>query len=137
MKLRLLLAKIIGIFTRKKICEKYDIYYNAKNSMSMLNKWIPRNLEHGEAAFIRKKGNESMLASFKEMVVLDYLSGGSSLEDIAAKYNLRSSSSVHRWVLLYNANKELKNYDPNREVYMADGSTTLIMRATAKSVYIV
>lgn len=111
---------ISGIFTRKEICEKYDIYYNTKNSMSMLNKWIPRYLEHGEAAFIRKKGNESMLASFKEKVILDYLSGGSSLEDIAAKYNLRSSSSVHRWVLLYNANKELKDYDPKREVYMAD-----------------
>lgn len=67
-----------------------------------------------------KRGTKVCLASFKEMVVLDYLSGCSSLEDIAAKYNLRSSSSVHRLVILYNANKELKNYDPKREVYMAD-----------------
>ena len=36
------------------------------------------------------------------------------------KYNIRGNDTVRQWVLLYNANKELKDYCPNREVYMAD-----------------
>ena len=106
--------------THKDVCEKYGIYYNTKKSTSELSKWIRRYLSHGENAFIREKGHYDMPATFKERVVLDYLSGKGSLVDIAAKYNLRSSSTLHRWVSLYNANRELKDYFPKREVYMAE-----------------
>ena len=85
----------------------------------MINTWLPRYLAYGEKAFIHNAGNDKLSASLKERVVKDYLSGGGSLVDIAAKYNIRSKETVRRWVLLYNANRELKDYIPNREVYMA------------------
>lgn len=108
-----------GKLSHREICEKYGIYYNSKKRNSMLNQWMPRYLAHGENAFIEHNGNDGFTASFKEEVVKDYLSGGGSYGDIAVKYNIRGRDTVRRWVLLYNANIELKDYDPKREVYMA------------------
>ena len=55
------------------------------------------------------------------------LSGKSSVNDIVAKYNISSEYVLRNWIKLYNTNKELKDYDPKREVYMADArrKTTL------------
>ena len=39
---------------------------------------------------------------------------------LSAKYNLRNDSVLLNWVKLYNANRELKDYCPIQEVYMAD-----------------
>ena len=41
--------------------------------------------------------------------------------------NISSRSVLQRWIKKYNANMELKDYDPKREVYMADAKrkTTL------------
>ena len=110
---------ISGKLTHREICEKYDICFYSKGCNSMINTWLPRYLAYGEKAFIHNAGNDKLSASLKERVVKDYLSGGGSLVDIAAKYNIRSKETVRRWVLLYNANRELKDYIPNREVYMA------------------
>ena len=107
-------------FSNKEICEKYGIYFNDKNRFSALNKWLKMYMKNGEAAFIRPKGNDTYSASFKEKVVLDYLEGKESFAEITMKYNIRGNDTVRQWVLLYNANKELKDYCPNREVYMAD-----------------
>lgn len=109
-----------GELTHREICEKYGIHFNSKKSQSVINIWIPMYLANGDNAFIHPKGNATFSASFKEKVVLDYLSGSGSLIDIAAKYNIRSKETVRQWVLLYNANRELKDYIPKREVYMAD-----------------
>jgi transposase-like protein len=47
------------------------------------------------------------------------LRGEGSVNDIVAKYNISSRSVLRQWILRYNANQELKDYDPKREVYMA------------------
>ena len=54
------------------------------------------------------------------MVVEDYLAGNGSFTEIAAKYKIPSDSTVRDWVLSYNANRELRDYNPQREVYMAE-----------------
>ena len=82
--------------THKDVCEKYGIYYNTKKSTSVLSKWIRRYLSHGENAFIREKGHYDMPATFKERVVLDYLSGNGSLEDIAAKAGFYDTSYLNK-----------------------------------------
>ena len=51
---------------------------------------------------------------------MDYLSGNGSLRDIAAKYEILSHRTLQRWISEYNANRELKDYCPKREVYMAE-----------------
>ena len=102
------------------VCEKYKIHYDSKECSSALRKWIPQYEKYGESAFIHTKGNKSYSCSFKENVVIDYLSGGGSFLDLAVKYNIPTPSTVRKWVSVYNANRELKDYCPNREVYMAD-----------------
>ena len=61
------------------------------------------------------------------MCVEAVLSGKGSVNDIVAKYNISSGYVLRNWIKLYNTNKELKDYDPKREVYMADArrKTTL------------
>ncbi len=46
-------------------------------------------------------------------------SGKDSVDDIVAKYNASSREILRSWIKLYNTNKELMDYDPKREVYMA------------------
>lgn len=109
-----------GKLSHKEICIKYGIHFCEKKCNSMLNEWLPRYLANGAVAFLKTAGNQSYSSELKEMIVLEYLSGKGSYNDIAAKYNLRSKSQLQNWVLLYNANRELKDYNPKQEVYMAD-----------------
>ena len=109
-----------GNFSLVEVCEKYGIHYNPKEYSSALRNWSAQYKKHGESAFIRPKGNNTYTSSFKENVVVDYLSGGGSLLDLAVKYNIPTPSTVRKWVSVYNANRELKDYSPKREVYMAD-----------------
>ena len=53
--------------------------------------------------------------------------GEGSVDEIVAKYNISSREVLRNWIKRYNANKELKDYDPKREVYMAEArrQTTL------------
>lgn len=54
------------------------------------------------------------------MCVEAVLSGEGSVNDITAKYNISSRSVLRGWILRYNADIELKDYDPKGEVYMAN-----------------
>ena len=110
---------ISGKYSHREICEKYGIHFKW-NSTSMLNQWLPIYREHGPTAFLNTDRNRSYPSELKKNAVLDYLSGQGSIVDIAAKYNLRSKTQLQTWVSLYNANRELKDYCPKREVYMAD-----------------
>lgn len=93
---------------------------NEKKHTSELNKWIHMYTIDGETAFIHKKGNDTYSASFKEKVVQAYPEGNGSFANLTVRYNIRGNATVRQWVLLYNTDRELKDYCPNREVYMAD-----------------
>ena len=49
-----------------------------------------------------------------------YNIGCKTLKEWAAKYNISSRRVLSQWVVSYNANRELKDYVPKREVYMAE-----------------
>jgi transposase-like protein len=89
--------------------------------------WVQKFREQGEAAFAVRQGNAHYSKELKIRCVEAVLDGEGSINDIVAKYNISSSSTLRQWILRYNANKELKDYDPKREVYMADArrKTTL------------
>ena len=55
------------------------------------------------------------------------ISGKGSVNEIVARYNISSRSILRNWIMRYNANMELKDYEPKREVYMAEArrKTTL------------
>ena len=83
-------------------------------------RWVSKYEANGMAAFVRGTGNTSYSQEFKIQCVEAYLRGEGSIDDIVAKYNISSNRVLRRWIECYNANKELKDYDPKREVYMAE-----------------
>ena len=92
-----------------------------------LRRWVLQYREQGENSFYRKEGNRHYSKEFKQQCVNAVLNGEGSVNDIVAKYNISSESVLRRWIMKYNANMELKDYEPKREVYMAEArrKTTL------------
>lgn len=72
------------------------------------------------SAFQSKKGNAPYSSEFKTLCAEAVLSGKGSVDDIVAKYNISSRKLLRDWISMYNANRELKDYNPKREVYMAE-----------------
>jgi transposase-like protein len=85
-----------------------------------LQKWVASYREHGADALLAKIGNASYSKEFKIQCVERVLRGELSVDDCAAKYGISNDSVLRRWISEYNANRELKDYDPKREVYMAE-----------------
>ena len=109
-----------GKLSHKEICQKYGIRFYESCGSSILNEWILRYQVLGENAFIKTKGNRSYHHEEKVRIVEEYLAGKGSLRLIAAKYGIPSKETLRSWVLKYNANRELKDYNPMQEVYMAE-----------------
>lgn len=99
----------------------YD-YISAKYNIGCktLKEWVGKYRIHGVAAFSDKAGNTSYSSDFKTVCVNAVLSGEGSVDDIVAKYNISSGKVLRNWIECYNANRKLKDYDPKREVYMAE-----------------
>lgn len=95
------------------IAKQYHIGYTT------LRKWVAAYRIHGINAFIKTPGNNSYTKEFKIRLVEETTSGFGSPLDIASKYNI-SPAVLESWIKKYNANRELKDYDPKREVYMAE-----------------
>ena len=89
-------------------------------SRRTLRGWVFKFYEHGEAAFVERSGNNRYSAELKTICVEEVLKGNGSIDDIVAKYNISSRTVLIKWINKYNANMELKDYDPKREVYMAE-----------------
>ncbi|KHM52403.1 transposase [Anaerovibrio lipolyticus] len=81
--------------------------------------WVLKYQIHGASAFYVKKGNTSYSVDFKIKCIKEVLAGKASIFETAAKYNISSVSVLRLWIKKYNANIELKDYNPKREVYMA------------------
>ena len=92
-----------------------------------LRDWVHKYREQGEAGFQSGTGNRHYAKEFKIQCVEAVLLGEGCVDDIVAKYNISSRSVLIRWIMKYNANMELKDYEPKREVYMAEArrKTTL------------
>lgn len=94
-------------------------YTSTKGFPGCFERWLALYRQHGESAFYKENRHSSYTKEFKTIVVEEYLAGCMSAFEIAAKYKLSSADILLRWVSLYNANKELTDYCPNPEVYMA------------------
>ena len=96
------------------IGKKYGI------SEATVRGWINTYKYHGIEGFVTGNGNKAYTTEFKQKCVEIYLRGEGSLREISAKNNITDQSVLRRWVKQYTANKELRDYDPKREVYMAE-----------------
>ena len=120
-----------GKYTSVQVCEKYGITYNKKNcSSTSLSEWVAKYRVMGVNAFAHSHHNKSYSSELKTQAVEEYLSGNGTILEITIKYGISDTKVFRRWILKYNANIELKNYDPKREVYMAEArrKTTLAER---------
>ena len=106
--------------SRTQICEELCI------SSRTIQDWAVIYNRHGIAGFARKTRNSSYSKEFKMKVVEEYIKGEGSSIDLGVKYNI-SSGLLRSWVRMYNANRELKDYNPKQEVCMAQArrKTTL------------
>lgn len=95
-----------------------ELGYNS--TPGCFKRWLRVYREHGPKELYPSIGNNIYTKGFKQTVVEEYLDGAGSAVDLAAKYKISTADILLRWVKLYNANRELKDYDPKREVYMAD-----------------
>ena len=96
-------------------------------SYTSLRKWVSVYRAQGPKGFNRGTGNKKYTKEFKLFCVTAALKGEDSVINIVAKYNISNASVLRRWIACYNANMELKDYEPKREVYMAEArrKTTL------------
>ena len=114
------------------ICEKYlsgqktywelSEEYNLKKGKPSGSfwRWIALYREKGAGAFVKIPGNRSYTSHFKQMVIEEYLSGAGSMFDLCIKYGISNDALLSSWIKKYNANRELKDYCPKPEVYMAE-----------------
>ncbi len=96
------------------LAKKYSV------DMTTIQQWVDKYRLYGIAAFIKQSGNSHYSAEFKTTCVKAVLNGEGSVDDIVAKYNISAREVLRNWIKLYNANRELKDYNPKREVYMAE-----------------
>lgn len=96
------------------IARKYGIHNDT------VRQWAQRYAEHGISTFERGVGNTEYSKEFKTECVELYLAGEKSIAEITAKYNISSTAVLRGWIKKYTSNKELEDYDPHREVYMAE-----------------
>jgi len=89
-------------------------------SRKSLEDWVRKYREHGEVVFYKTVGNNHYSKEFKLQCVEVVLSGEGYVDDIVAKYGISSRSVLRQWISKYNANRELKDYNPKQEVYMAE-----------------
>ena len=95
--------------------------------INTFHRWVSHYREHGADALTERNGNVKYSKEFKIQCVQEVLKGEGSLNEIAARYNVSHEVVLKSWIEKYNANMELKDYDPKREVYMAESrrKTTL------------
>lgn len=102
-----------GNKSRAQICAELSI------SSRTIQDWAAIYNKHGVAGFLKKIRNSSYSKEFKRKVVEEYIRGEGSSIDLGIKYDI-SSGLLRSWIRMYNANRELKDYNPKREVYMAE-----------------
>lgn len=105
-----------GIGSYGSLSSKYKI------GTQTLQQWVHKYRLYGISAFEYRQGNASYSSEFKTMCVEAVLSGKGSVDEIVAIYNISSRAVLQRWISKYNADIELRDYEPKREVYMAESS---------------
>ena len=116
---------LLGKKSSRELC---DIHWpNLEKPPGIFWSWISRYRKQGCTAFFKGNGNRSYTKEIKERAVKEYLAGTGSLLYICEKYDIPSDKTLIKWIKQYNANMELKDYEPKREVYMAESrrKTTL------------
>ena len=90
-----------------------------KHGEIQIREWAARYRENGVERFLVPKGNRRYTAKEKQQAVEEYLQGKGSLREISRKHHILHNETLRQWIKVYNSNKELRDYDPKPEVYVA------------------
>ena len=82
-------------------------------------RWAKKYDKYGAEVFNQRNSNKEYTKELKEKCVKEYLNNECSLDDIVLEYGISSNTVLRKWIKCYNGNKELKDYNPKQEVYMA------------------
>lgn len=102
-----------GNRSRFEICNELHI------STRTIQDWAAIYNKYGIAGFTKKTKNRSYSKQFKMELVEKYIRGKASSIDLGNQYDV-SSGLLRKWIRMYNANIERKDYDPKQEIYMAE-----------------
>lgn len=97
-----------------------------KHGKVRVREWANQYRENGPDILQEKRTNAAYSKEFKTQVVEEYLSGSISINNLAAKYGIRSATQINNWISKYNSYEELRDYDPHPEVYMAKKRKTTL-----------
>lgn len=98
---------INGNRSRSEICNCLHI------STRTIQDWAAIYKKYGILGFTKKTKNSSYSKEFKMELVEKCISGEASSIDLGHQYDI-SSGLLRKWIRMYNANIELKDYNPNR-----------------------
>ncbi|MBR3839954.1 MAG: transposase [Erysipelotrichales bacterium] len=88
------------------------------SASAVVCRWVKKYQTLGENAFDTLKTNSSYTKEFKTQVVIDYLNGIGSYNELANKYSIPSHETIRKWVNDYNSHIGLKDYLPGgKEIY--------------------
>ena len=79
---------------------------------------LPSIKKYGILGFTKKTKNSSYSKEFKMELVEKCISGEPSSIDLGHQYDI-SSGLLRKWIRMYIANIELKDYNPKRGIYVA------------------
>ena len=103
---------INGNRSRSEICNFLHI------STRTIQDWATIYKKHGILGLSKKTKNRSYSKEFKMELVEKCISGEASSIDLGHQYDI-SSGLLRKWIRMYNANIELKDYNPKQGIYMA------------------
>lgn len=95
-----------------------------KEGRFSIYRWINRYRVYGSKCFVHHPHNATYTKELKEAAIQEYLAGKGSAEDLSIKYNILSPSRLRKWILMYTDGKEMKDYRPKPEVYVAQRKKT-------------
>ncbi len=113
LKIKIVKAYLSGEGSYESLATEYGV------GCTSVRRWVTSYVAQGETTFFPGCGNSTYTSAFKLECVEAVLRGEGSVNEIVAKNNISHESVLRRWIKRYNAKKELKDYDPKREVYMA------------------
>lgn len=87
--------------------------------------WVYRYREQGELAFLNTNKIKNYSEQDRQEAVQSYLNGEGSYREVAAKYGLRSESTLKKWVKMYNSGRNLSRKKTGGRHMKTSKETTL------------
>ena len=121
---------INGNRSRSEICNCLHI------STRTIQDWAAIYKKYGILGFTKKTKNRSYSKEFKMELVEKCISGEASSIDLGHQYDI-SSGLLRKWIRMYNANIELKDYNPKQgSIWQKQDVKLLLMSAKRLSIIV-